>query len=64
MPICNNALKVASIAERLAWEGRRRVLDGHEVVIVLSKEAEQMIAELLAISYLLSDMQDEWRAAD
>lgn len=59
MTLRSKALQAASLADRLTWPSRCRVVDGEEVVIVPLAEAELMKDELLAISHKLNDIQDD-----
>lgn len=49
----------ANAADKLTYESRKRVVEGQEVYIVPRDEAEQMKADLIKISHLLNDFQDE-----
>lgn len=53
----------ANAADKLTYVSRKRVVEGQEVYIVPCGEAEQMKADLVKISHLLNDLQDERDAA-
>lgn len=54
-----HALNAANIADKLTYEIRRKEVNGQDSVVLPHDEAMEMKEQLLAISHLLNDIQDD-----